>query len=702
MTKRFWALSLALFLCFGLCSSAFSMAVTVRAGGGEDGEDLRVTSAAVCGGQLYLLTEANTVLRMDPLTQERTELGQCLYVGYATTPEEVTAQRENAPDLKDAPAIGHLFSDGATLYGVAAATGEWFTLLDAAGAYAPKAMDSKLDLSALFLREGDNITLPTVTSLFAQEGYLYYAAQVYLGITPSTISGRVHLETGEAATFKTQFIKELLPWKDGKLLALQYDEANAYNMQTQEQAAPEYGLFDPEADVFTSLGKLETDSRFGGMNVSGLAGDPATNNIFYFAGSRVMGIDLSTGESRVSAYTGEGVFGGYSEGPVFLAGNVYLKTGYRGLDAYPLDSEALKNGALRVFGEFGSEAHRSFRTNHPDIPVEVADDFTNDLEALTTAMVSESDAYDVLFLNMSYMPVERLREKGYCADLSQFPDVVALADQMNPKYTNLLRQDGKPYAVPAELSAHSPSVNLRLWTEELGLAEEDLPKTMLELYDFIANWDYDYADDHPDLRLLGMVADKQTLVSLMLDQYISYMQQQGEDLKFDTPLMRKLLTAIEALDGETLSGGLDENSQEFWRQPALFNPFYQITSFEVGTYEPDYRALFLPLDEGCDPVVGGTLSVLVVNPKSKRLEQAGLYVLNYLQNLPKAGANIILFPAHNDPVEDKNTLQNMKQWDDLIAKQQELLAAAEDSEKPALQAEMQNYEDRKTELEKYR
>ena len=35
-----------------------------------------------------------------------------------------------------------------------------------------------------------------------------------------------------------------------------------------------------------------------------------------------------------------------------------------------------------------------------------------------------------------------------------------------------------------------------LW-ESLGLTEEDLPTSLPELYDFAANWVWDYGEDHP-------------------------------------------------------------------------------------------------------------------------------------------------------------------------------------------------------------
>ena len=76
-----------------------------------------------------------------------------------------------------------------------------------------------------------------------------------------------------------------------------------------------------------------------------------------------------------------------------------------------LDPEGIENGALTIFGEFGSNTHNAFVRSHPEIAVDVSGDYTSDIEKLTQAMVSDTGAYDVLLMGLSYMPVERLIEK---------------------------------------------------------------------------------------------------------------------------------------------------------------------------------------------------------------------------------------------------------------------------------------------------
>ena len=133
-------------------------------------------------------------------------------------------------------------------------------------------------------------------------------------------------------------------------------------------------------------------------------------------------------------------------GQVLYADGYYvLINNYSGIQVFKLDPEGIENGALTIFGEFGSEAHNKFVSNHPEIAVDVSGDYTSDIETLTQAMVADTGAYDVLMMGLSYMPVERLIEKGYCADLSQSADIMEKVSAMYPEVVEPLMVDGKLY-----------------------------------------------------------------------------------------------------------------------------------------------------------------------------------------------------------------------------------------------------------------
>jgi len=154
--------------------------------------------------------------------------------------------------------------------------------------------------------------------------------------------------------------------------------------------------------------------------------------------------------------------------------------------------------------------------------VEVAGDYSNDLETLTQAMVSDTNPYDVLFLSLNYMPVDRLLQKGYCADLSGDEALMDVARSMYPQFGEILMKDGKLYGLPVDASASTYSVNMDAW-EALGLTEDDLPKTLLDLMEFTANWAFDYGDDYSEYFLFDWV-NQSSFFSMILSEYLTYIQ----------------------------------------------------------------------------------------------------------------------------------------------------------------------------------
>ena len=111
-----------------------------------------------------------------------------------------------------------------------------------------------------------------------------------------------------------------------------------------------------------------------------------------------------------------------------------------------------------------------------------------------------------------------------------------------------------------------------------GLTEDDLPTSLPELYDFAANWVWDYGEDHPEISLFDLGSySSQLLYSLLLNDYIAYMQKQGGELVFDTPVFRRLMEGFSAIDFEEILSVQDQDEDTYWTPNALFS-----TSMSVG------------------------------------------------------------------------------------------------------------------------
>ena len=697
-------IALLLTLCLLLTSyGAMAASVTVttsESGTAVDGETQSVASLASLNGTLYALYSSGRLVGIDPATRAETELGQVLCTqGYLTAQDVQDALTEENATL--AP-MELLFTDGGRLYGLCVATGALYTVLDETGAFAPADTGVKLDTTTLLGNNGESKR--TVLDSCATDGTLYYIARDDASGSAATTVGSFNLSTGAAKTYAVQNLQNIEPYQKGKLLARSFDMAALYTAASADaMPASEYGTFDPAADTFTSLGQIKSDGLLGGYSISGLLYSAASDTAYYISGSRIEGMTVATGETRTSAYTSEGMFGsvGGNVSTAFVEGGYYAMGDYSGWKLYALDTDAVKKGALRIFGEFGSDAHKSFAVNYPDIPTEVASDYTSDIEALANAMVSENNAYDVLLMIMSYMPVEKLIAKGYCTDLSAYPEIMERVAKLDPRFVQGVTVDGKLYGVPVTSTAFTYGVDLEQW-KALGLTEADLPTNLVDFYEFIANYLSDYGEDHPDVRLFDMGGDnlKTMLFSLMLDNYITYCQSAlGGETQFDTDLCREVLGAFEGIDFEELSANVDTDAADYSSKPFLFSVYIPLTSFN-SMYD-SITPLILSLTADTKPVLGANLSVLVINPKSKRTADAVKYVCNYLDNLDDSSA-IVLNPNDNEPRVDKSYEKNLQAVNDEITKKQALLDAAEESQKAGIQDELDQLKEQLAQVEEHK
>ena len=236
----------------------------------------------------------------------------------------------------------------------------------------------------------------------------------------------------------------------------------------------------------------------------------------------------------------------------------------------------------------------------------------------------------------------------------------------------------------------------------LGLTEADLPTNLVELFDFITNYAYDYGEDYPDIRLFDMGGDnlKTIIFSLMLDSYITYCQAElGGETVFDSDLCRELFTAFEQIDFDELAASLDTDAADYASKPFLLSLYYPLTTFTA--VNEDVTPLILSLTADTKPLLGANLSVLVLNPKSQRKDDAVKYICNYLDNLDDSSA-IVLHPEDNEPRIDKQYEQNRKALEDEIAKKQALLDAAEESQQAALKDELNQLTDQLAQVEAHK
>ncbi len=628
MYKRFVAIALSILMILSGIAPAIAESSTIPT-------VRRILSVAAIGSQLYLLDEEGRITTRTTESNDETLLG------------EVMLDSDDEERQEDSILLSQLYESEGKLYGFFQEDGNVYEIVNAQGEYALVKQELVLDTSGLVEIMDAHLYYLEVRNLFVQDGWLYFTGVNSIEQLQRT-AGRISLTTGEYQAIKTESLIELAPYQEGKLLALIYDESEMYVGSDGTDNGAQIGILDPKSGVVENTVSLESEDTLAAAYISGIYYNEG--QLYYQDSSRIMGMDLASSHKRISAYTGRSRHGGMSW-RVCGTDDRYIFYGYDG--AYPrkLDSESMKDGALMIYGEYGSEMHQTFARNYPDIPVDINSNMSSSLESLAQSMVSGNQMLDVLLLNVTAMPVDKLAQKGYCVDLSGYPEITSRVQGMYPQYRDLLLVDERLCGVPVTLYSSSFGVNMVAW-EALGLSREDVPATMLELMDFVANWAYDYSDEFPELKLLERDEIDQVLFSCMLRQYMLYKEHAGEPLRFDTPEFRQLMDAYEQIDFEEFFASVQEDESYGSDSDPLFISNY--TTGEFMRYITDEVMEMMPLSlfGEDDPLIWADMGVLVINSRTPRLDQSIAYLINYLDNLDRNSAYITLYPDHNEPLEN--------------------------------------------------
>ena len=162
-------------------------------------------------------------------------------------------------------------------------------------------------------------------------------------------------------------------------------------------------------------------------------------------------VPLATGESRVSAYLPVNAWSGSDTTFAAISGGMIVYANGDGTYVRRLDAPEMAAGALTVANEGGTTKHMAVVAEHPELNVTLASNYPQTMEELTTAMVSGTGSIDVFSLNTDANPVARLIDKGYAADLSGYPELMAVAGRMDARFTESVMRDGKLYGLPVSL-----------------------------------------------------------------------------------------------------------------------------------------------------------------------------------------------------------------------------------------------------------
>lgn len=701
--KHLWKhlMCTALCLCL-LFSAALAEAVDINLHVMTDYTDAdawTVRSGQVVGANLYLLVSNLYSGSNDgQVWLERWSAGMN---EPETVLEGLRSYRNESTDATT-PVVTRLLADGECLYGFDESSRQVMRLVDGAGSAAVQPLCT---LEAVEEEPSeDGIYYGSyVNSMFMQDGEVVRLAENYGQGESSLLVERYALDTGKliAQQGVDSTLRALCAYKDGKYLALVQPVPGPEDM---EAPMTQIAVYDPATGGTTPVATLN------GSYLNNLTYDRESDTAYYCGDATIYAVPLATGESRVSAYLPVNAWSGSDTTFAAISGGMIVYANGDGTYVRRLDAPEMAAGALTVANEGGTTKHMAVVAEHPELNVTLASEYPQTMEELTTAMVSGTGSMDVLCLTTSYNPVERLIDKGYAADLSGYPELMAVAGRMDPRFTQSVMRDGKLYALPVALSTNTLGVNAEAM-EKLGLTESDLPATWLEFLDFAANYYYDYGEENADVALMDLNM-RRPLFQMIRDQYVAAQLRDTGSVSFDTPLFRKLMQALEAIDfteldpyevkGDKIWEGNDAN--EFYEKQQLFTRYSEASprAMDQSGYGRSNQPLILRLDSETEPVLPVIMTVMIVNPRSTRMDQAAAYLTAYAGHYDAETENIMFFPDQNDPVPNSYYEVQKQSYEESLRDVDSRIEKADESEKASLRETREQIQGYLDELENQR
>lgn len=505
----------------------------------------------------------------------------------------------------------------------------------------------------------------------------------------------IDLITGDKRVYQIRNVQKLLPYYDkGEFLAVIFDQANAYNYQTGKMNTPQLALFLPEEDKSVPLFNLTY------YEAGGVALNSESNKVYYSSQGKVLEISEDEPEKVV----------GYGENP-FVAldqkawisnkGEYIIWKGWNdGIQIIPINEKASSVPVLSVYTGGENRVNKAFSKKHTDVPVvsiswETESYYNTD--EIIKAIEDNTTKADVFIIQSSGMDIDRLIKEGLMLPLSLNESIKQHTERIYPYIRQVVQplENGEIYAVPYQIDVLAKlSYFPQVW-KEVGLSEEDIPKTYLEFIDFAKRWEQ-LQIEYPGYHFLaGQLFSKGQLLLLLVEEYENYFIKENIPLTFKTALFKELMEEAKKLDIPDRESDVDylddleyENSLfEHYGSGILFN-------------ESDSWPLTLSLDGEKAPVVSVFSQFAFVNPNSPNQALA----VDYLQGLVEdysVEQQATLYVDANQPVKNENYETQITAFENALAEYQQEVVTAKKDEKEGLEGIINYYQKELNNKEKY-
>lgn len=570
------------------------------------------------------------------------------------TEAEVFCAPKDLDMQTSAAAIRHLFTDGSTLYGLHPHSGQIFEITREGlqpTALLPQELMQSGPEGASHLREIKS-TAYAVDSLF-----LLLSSDDYADYDKTELF-RFNLKSRQLTRCLPTNAQSMTAGAEGKLILYVPDEA--------------HGLwqYDIASDALEDQAMLlQTKAE-----PSGLAWYAAKEALAFYASNRISLAELS-GVVQTKAYL-----------PVsFVNPSTPAACSSGGLYAYPysnyvfLRDLSIQGDAgqivLTLMGAIAPSMVVAFSIENPDIAIVTTD---RSLDDYLRQMVVSADGSIDLFVASAPGAFAAMRQKGFAAPLNGDAKLVEMARKLYPALQEVVFEGERLFAYPIAIQPHSWTVNETQWQAfELG----NYPKTYDQVFDMIALWLDCFAEEHMEYTLSDLQQGSvDSLVSMIVKEYIFQNETSGERLSFDTPIFRALMASV------CQSAGLLSEEHEQWGMP-LLSSYYQ--GFGYSYNASDRMCMLLPptLDEGTTQMLSADAELLFVNAASPRQEAAMRFVSFCAEHLDST-TQYMLNPGMNDPYPNPDHEIRLDTLREELADLEKRLTTADASQIPTLREEI--------------
>ena len=505
------------------------------------------------------------------------------------------------------------------------------------------------------------------------------------------------LKTGEMKHYAPLFLNGLVPYKDGRMLGIYYDQ-NAGEMVDGRyvQMTPEVRVFDPETDTTQALrlilpGKENYElsqvclwydneaDRIYGMNSDGLwrlseKEDPVLVSRMPTAGTwsrRGMGPAIFPWRDGllIAAYSSNAYLHGTDENA--LPQVVALR-----MDGRPMDDRAIVRTLLSL----------------PELTIDRWEGDWLEQETIATMFLSGNVPLDMLAMGSGSYDLQRMMEKGYLLDLSDDPALSAIGEDSFEALRPLMYREGRLYLLPMSVSTYQSYANKRSF-EAVG---RQIPATVQDLLDLVKWWAEEGHVIHEGYKLFDYGPVKTTLVYLVNQIYVDSVLGQGKPLQYDIEVFGGFMRQLEAMDLRDIepdpddmeamgNGGGNGDAARFLISPQ--GGYY----LEEDTPDSIITPMRLRISPDTPAWRKADLRVIGIPATTSHPEEARRFLAAYMKHLNERD-RLLLSLSEEGPIPNPRYEERLREYEEHLALYRRQEAKEEGAKKRQLQEGIATWE----------